>query len=63
MARWYVDFLIEPAPRDIEMEIEADSGKEAIVKALAQLEMASDELLHTIRAHISRPVLVGTTGQ
>lgn len=55
MPKFAVDFLIEPEGREVEMDIDADTSKEAMAKALTQLEMKPDELLHTVFAHIGRP--------
>jgi hypothetical protein len=53
--RFAVDFVIEPKGREVEMDIDAASSKEAMIAALTQLEVGQDELLHTIYAHIGRP--------
>jgi len=55
MALFAVDFMIEPTGREVEMDIEAETSKEAMAAALAQLELAPNELLHTLFAHIGRP--------
>lgn len=53
---WYVNFMIEPSGREVELHVQASSSKDAIMAALSQLELADDELLHTLHAHIGVPV-------
>ncbi len=57
MPRWIVDIATESrnAPhggRDVTVEVESI----AMLKALLQFEMSEDELLHTLFAHIGRPL-------
>lgn len=57
MPKFTVDFVIEPSGRDVSMEIESDTSKQAMEEALFQLKLEQNELLHTIHAHIGRPRL------
>lgn len=57
---WGIDFLIEPRGREVSIDIEAESSREAMIEALTMLELEPDELLHTIHAHIGRPSRSGT---
>ena len=38
--------------REIQMEVEAQDGREALVKAIMSVEMNDVELFHTINVHI-----------
>jgi hypothetical protein len=58
MAIWYVDFLIEPRGREVTVQVRARDSVMAMISALILLEIDADELLHTLRAHISRPIRV-----
>jgi hypothetical protein len=53
--KFNIDFVIEPSGREVSMEIESASSKQAMEEALYQLQLRPDELLHTIHAHIGRP--------
>jgi hypothetical protein len=55
MNEWAVDFMVEPTGREVSIEVEADSGKEAMFEALTRLELEPDELLHTVSARIGPP--------
>lgn len=56
MTKWAIDIGLEPSGRDVEMEIEASDGREAVKLAMDRLEMRPGELLHTIFTHVSRPI-------
>jgi hypothetical protein len=49
---WTIDFWMEPG-RDIEFTIQAQTGKEALIKAITKLMLRDGELFHSI--HVGRP--------
>jgi hypothetical protein len=49
---WPIDFWMEPG-RDIEVTIQAQTGKEALIKAITDLILHDGELFHSI--HVGRP--------
>lgn len=55
MAKWQIDFLVEPVGREVSVQVEAPTSKAAMMIALADLQMGDDELLHMLHAHIGRP--------
>jgi hypothetical protein len=52
MRIWPISIILEP-DREIEMEIRASTGRNAVALALAKLVMNDGELLHVI--HVGRP--------
>jgi len=41
--------------REIQMEVEAQNGRDALVKAVMSVKMNEDELFHGIHVHIGVP--------
>jgi hypothetical protein len=54
MPFWTVHISLEPEGSETCSEIEAASGKEAAMKALAAFEVPPDKLLHTVFIHVGR---------
>ena len=69
MAKWIINICVDfsksatdpktHGERDIEMEIEAPTGPQAVIIAMQNIELEAGELLHEIEGvpyvHISRP--------
>ncbi len=63
--KWQVDIVIAEATepsninawktREINLEIEATTSRDAAQRALIQLELKQDELLHTLFIHLGKP--------
>ncbi len=60
--KWQVDIIVSNQQmtdnwqtREINLEIEATTSRDAAQRALIQLELNKDELLHTLFIHLGRP--------
>lgn len=55
MPMWTVEIVLSPAGRETLWPIVADSGAEAVRKALDLLKLKDNELLHTLYIHVGAP--------
>ena len=52
---WFIDITLwsEAGHRSVEMQIQAETGREALIEAISRVELEEGELFHTV--HIGKP--------